>query len=73
MLRDGLDCVPSQQQHGERGIILGMLALSFVGSFRTSSNGLLYTEKKFGWTVVDYTNYKSFWVSFFFTFFEFIV
>ena len=26
------------------------------------SNGLLYTQKKFGWTVTDYTNYQSFWV-----------
>jgi len=42
-------------------VILGMLGLSFVGSLRgRDTNGLLYTQKKFGWTVTQYTNYKSF-------------
>ena len=27
-------------------------------------SGLLYTEKKFGWTVTEYTNYQMFYVSF---------
>ena len=41
-----------------------MLALSFIGSMRSrDANGLLYTEKKFGWTVTQYTNYMSFGVS----------
>ena len=25
---------------------------------------MLYTEKKFGWTVTEYTNYQMFYVSF---------
>ena len=34
----------------------------FGNSRSRGSNGLLYTQKKFGWTVTDYTNYQSFWV-----------
>ena len=42
---------------------MGMLALSFIGSMRSrDTSGLLYTQKKFGWTVTQYTNYKSFFV-----------
>ena len=54
----------SEREHGERGVIIGMLALSFIGSMRSrDTSGLLYTEKKFGWTLTQYTNYKSFFVS----------
>ena len=53
----------SKREHGERGVIMGMLALSFIGSMRSrDTSGLLYTQKKFGWTVTQYTNYKSFFV-----------
>ena len=42
-----------------------MVGLSFLSQMRGSNNvnGLLYTEKKFGWTLTEYTNYKSFYVS----------
>ena len=41
-----------------------MLALSFIGGMRSrDTNGLLYTQKKFGWTVTDYTDFQSFFVS----------
>ena len=41
-----------------------MLALSFVGSLRSrDTNGVLYTQKKFGWSVTDYTDFQSFFVS----------
>ena len=55
----------SKRENGERQIIMGMLALSFIGSMRSrDTNGLLYTQKKFGWTVTQYTNYKSFFVGY---------
>ena len=40
-----------------------ILEHDFTRIYRSrGSNGLLYTQKKFGWTVTDYTNYQSFWV-----------
>ena len=39
-----------------------LLTLQFPTCRSRGSNGLLYTQKKFGWTVTDYTNYQSFWV-----------
>ena len=39
--------------------------MSFLSQMRSSNyvNGLLYTQRKFGWSVTEYTNYKSFYVS----------
>ena len=55
----------SDKQYGERPIILAVVGLSFLSQMRGSNNvnGLLYTERKFGWSVTQYTNYKSFYVS----------
>ena len=39
-----------------------MMALSFVSSLRSSTSSQLYTQKKFGWSVTQYTNYEMFWV-----------
>ena len=43
-----------------RSWIVLLLTLQLTRS--RGSSGLLYTQKKFGWTVTDYTNYQSFWV-----------
>ena len=60
-----LECLLSDKEHGERPIILAVVGLSFLSQMRGSNNvnGLLYTERKFGWSVTQYTNYKSFYVS----------
>lgn len=52
-----------KRETGERKIIIGMLILSILGSVRSSgSNGFLYTQKKFGWKMEDYTIFSSFQV-----------
>ena len=53
-----------KRKYGERHIILGMMALSFVSSLKSSTSSQLYTQKKFGWSVTQYTNYEMFWVKF---------
>jgi len=53
-----------KRKFGERHIIFSMLALSFLSSMRAGgagTSGVLYTQKKFGWTVTQYTNYEMFW------------
>ena len=52
----------SPREYGERHIILGILSLSFITTLRSSTNGVLYTQAKFGWTVTQYTNFRSFYV-----------
>ena len=52
----------SPRECGERHIILGILALSFITTLKSSTNGVLYTQAKFGWTVTQYTNFQSFYV-----------
>ena len=53
-----------KRKYGERHIILGMMALSFVSSLKSSTSSQLYTQKKFGWSVTQYTNYEMFWVKY---------
>ena len=42
-------------------LMLNIEMLTMIDSRSRGSSQLLYTEKKFGWTVTDYTNYQSFW------------
>ena len=52
----------SPREYGERHIILGILSLTFITTLKSYTNGVLYTQAKFGWTVTQYTNFKSFYV-----------
>ncbi|XP_023322314.1 uncharacterized protein LOC111696803 isoform X2 [Eurytemora carolleeae] len=51
-----------EREGGERELILLILGLGLIGSIRAKSSGLLYTQKKFGWSVTDYSYYTMFMV-----------
>lgn len=43
-----------------RQFVLGLLGISIFSALRSrGGNSQLYTQKKFGWTVTDYTNFRS--------------
>ena len=58
-LKEVVDAVKRPRQGYKRGIVLGTLALILIHDLRTKSSGLLYTNKKFGWTEKEYTTYQS--------------
>ena len=49
-----------RRQNGSQNLIYGILFILVFGHLGGGSGGggLLYVEKKFGWSVVDYTNYR---------------
>ena len=49
-----------QRPNGSHKLIYGILFILVFGHLGKGSGGggLLYVEKKFGWSVVDYTNYR---------------
>ena len=55
-------CLVRTRENGERKYILSLLGISLFSGMQRGvhKNGLLFTEKVFGWNVVDYTNYRSF-------------
>lgn len=58
---DGYKTLVKQRPH--RSLLLFTLFLMIFVSFsHARSSALLYVEKKFNWTVTDYTNYQSFFI-----------
>ena len=56
-------CVVKNRGPGNRRkIIIGLLLISMISSMEMSAmrTGLLFTEKMFDWSVVDYTNYTAY-------------
>ena len=49
-----------RRPNGSQNLIYGILFILVFGHLGGGSGGggLLYVEKKFGWSVVDYTNYR---------------
>lgn len=53
-------CLVRPRNGKQRTILLLLLGISILRSIEGySSSGLLFTERQFDWTVVDYTNYRS--------------
>ena len=55
-------CLVRSREDGKRKLILSLLGVSMFSGMQKGvhKNGLLFTEKAFAWSVVDYTNYRSF-------------
>ena len=55
-------CLVRTRDNGKRKLILSLLGVSMFSGMQKGvhKNGLLFTEKAFAWSVVDYTNYRSF-------------
>ena len=55
-------CLVRTRENGKRNLILSLLGVSMFSGMQKGvhKNGLLFTEKAFAWSVVDYTNYRSF-------------
>ena len=54
-------CFIRKRENGTRKFILAILGLGIFRSLtHGSGSGLLFTEKMFGWGVVEYANYSSF-------------
>jgi len=55
-------CLVKPRTGSRRAVVIGLVSISVISSLERSawSVGLLYTERKFGWNVVDYTNFSSF-------------
>ena len=57
-------CLTKERPHGIRKLLHSLLVICLLAgmaaSWNTSNNGLLFTERMFGWELVDYTNFVSF-------------
>jgi len=57
-------CLIKERTNGKRKYLHSLLVISmFAGmaaSWNTNNNGLLFTERMFGWELVQYTNFTSF-------------
>ncbi len=54
-------CAVKRRENGVHRIVLSILFICvFHNMLHKHSNGLLYVQNKFGWGVVEYTNWNSF-------------
>ena len=50
------------RENGKRKFILSLLGISLFSGMQKGvhKNGLLFTQRVYGWNVVDYANYRSY-------------
>ena len=57
-------CLWKERPNGMRNYLHSILVVSMAAgmaaSWNSGNNGLLFTERMFGWELVDYTNFTSF-------------